>query len=55
MVSLKGNNDRNFEDNEKTVAEFKSFFFKTLYHWTAALDFNVLSFHDFLDLFSLSS
>jgi hypothetical protein len=31
------------------------FFFKVLYHWTATLDFNLLSFHDFLDLFSLSS
>jgi hypothetical protein len=27
-------------------------FFKTLYHWTVALDFNVFSFHYFLDLFS---
>jgi hypothetical protein len=27
---------------------------KSLYHWTATLDFNLLSFHDFLD-FSLSS
>jgi hypothetical protein len=25
-------------------------FFKTLYHWTVALDFNVLSPHYFLDL-----
>jgi hypothetical protein len=25
----------------------------TLYHWTSALDFSMLSFHDFVDLFSL--
>jgi hypothetical protein len=37
------------------VAKLKSFFFKTLNHWIATLDFNMLSFHDFLDLFSLSN
>lgn len=47
-------NDRNFEDREKTVVELKSFF-KTLCHKTTALDLNLLSFHDFLELFSLSS
>jgi hypothetical protein len=46
-------NDRSFEDNERMVAELKSFFFITLYRWTVALDLNLLSFHDFLDLFSL--
>jgi hypothetical protein len=45
-------NDRSFEDCERTVVDLKSFFFKTLYHWTTALDLNLLSFHDFLDLFS---
>jgi hypothetical protein len=30
-------------------------FSKLFYHWTTTLDFNLLSFHDFLDLFSLSS
>jgi hypothetical protein len=37
------------------VVELKSFFFKTLNHWTAALDLDLFNFHDFLDLFSLSS
>jgi hypothetical protein len=55
VMSFEGKNDRNFEDNEKTLAELNYFFFKVLYHWTATLDFNLLSFHDFLDLFSLSS
>jgi hypothetical protein len=48
-------NDKSFRDSKRRVAEFKSFFIKTLYHWTAALDRNLLGFHDFLDLFSLSS
>jgi hypothetical protein len=30
-------------------------FFKIFNHWIVALDFNVISFHDFFDLFSLSS
>jgi hypothetical protein len=48
-------NDRNFEDRERTVVEQKSLFFKTLYHWTVVLDYlNFLSFHYFLDIFSLS-
>ena len=56
VVSLEERNDRSLDDSERMVAKLKSFFFKTLYHWTAALIFNVLSsFHDFLDLFSLSS
>jgi hypothetical protein len=43
-------------DHERTVVELKYFFFNTLYLWTNALDFaNVLGFHEFLDLFSLSS
>jgi hypothetical protein len=49
---LEGNK---YEYNEKTVMELKSFFFKTFYHWTTTLDSNVLSFHDFLELFSLFS
>jgi hypothetical protein len=53
-VSLEEINDRNFEDCERTVVELKSFF-KILYHWTIALDFNLLSFHNFLELFSRSS
>jgi hypothetical protein len=32
------------------VIELKSFFFKNLYYWTTALDFNMLSFHDLLEL-----
>jgi hypothetical protein len=35
--------------------ELKSFFLKTLYHSTAALDFNLLGFHEFLNLFSIAS
>lgn len=34
------------------MEELKSFFFKTLYHWDAAFEFNFSSFHVFLDLFS---
>jgi len=38
------------------VVELKSFFFNTFYRGAVALDFpNWLGFHDFLDLFSLSS
>jgi hypothetical protein len=40
-------NDRCFEDHERPVVELISFFFKTLFHMTAALDLNVLSFYDF--------
>jgi hypothetical protein len=47
-------NDRSFEDNERMVPELKSFFFKALYHCTTTLDLNLVSFYDFLDLFSLS-
>jgi hypothetical protein len=43
-----------FKDWERTVAELKSFFFKS-HHWTTALHLNLLSFHEFLDLFSISS
>jgi hypothetical protein len=31
--------------------ELDSIFFKTLYGWTAALDLNLLSFHDFSTCF----
>ena len=51
----KERNDRSFEDRETMVVELKSFFLKTLFHSTSALDLNLLSFHNFLDLFSLSS
>jgi hypothetical protein len=44
-------NGRSYKDLESTVVKLKSFFFKTLYYWTAALNLNWLSFHDFLDLF----
>jgi hypothetical protein len=47
--------DRCFKDRKRIMAELKSFFVKTLYLWTAALDFNFLSFHNFLNLFSFSS
>jgi hypothetical protein len=48
-------NYRSFEDRERTM-ELKSFFFNTLYLWTAAYIFPlVLSFYDFLILFSSSS
>jgi hypothetical protein len=36
------------------VQKPKFFFFKTLYHYRATLDLNVLTFHAFLNLFSLS-
>jgi hypothetical protein len=35
--------------------ELKTFFFKKLYFWAAAFDFNISSFQDFLDFFSSSS
>jgi hypothetical protein len=31
-VSFKGKNDRSFKDSERTMVEFKCFYFKTLYH-----------------------
>jgi len=49
-------NDRLFEDKEKTIEELISFFFYFLYSWTAAfLTPLVISFNDFLVLFSFSS
>jgi hypothetical protein len=49
-------NDRSFEDRESTMEELKSFFFNTLYIWTAAyISSLVLSFHHFLILFSSAS
>jgi hypothetical protein len=48
----RGMNDRNFEDQERTLEEIKSLFFKTLNIWTAAYVFPVtLSYNDFLVLF----
>jgi hypothetical protein len=55
VVSLEGENYRCFEDRERTVVDLKSFFFKNLYHWIDALDLNLLNFHEFLELFSISS
>jgi hypothetical protein len=49
-------NDRQFEDKERTIEEFISFFFHSLYSWSAAfLAHLVFSFNDFLVLFSSSS
>jgi hypothetical protein len=46
-------NDRTFEDQERTLEELKSFFFFTLFSWTAAyLAPLAISFSDFLVLFS---
>jgi hypothetical protein len=43
-------NDRNFEDLERTLEEFKSFY--SLYTWTAMfLASLVISFNDFLVLY----
>jgi hypothetical protein len=43
-------NDKIFEDREKTMVDLKSFFFNTLFHWAAVLDFPyLLPFHDFID------
>jgi hypothetical protein len=40
----------------RVVMELKSFFFNTLYCWTAEFVFpNVLNFHDFVVLFSPSN
>jgi len=48
-------NDRNFEDKERTFEEFRTFFFYSLYTWTAAfLAPLVITFLDFLVLFSFS-
>jgi hypothetical protein len=49
-------NDRQFEDKEKTIEELISFFYYSLYSWTAAfLAPLVISFNDFLVMFSSSS
>jgi hypothetical protein len=49
-------NDRNFEDQERSIEELKSFFFHSLFSWTAAyLAPLVLSFNDFLVHFSSPS
>ncbi|XP_042945525.1 RNA polymerase sigma factor sigF, chloroplastic isoform X2 [Carya illinoinensis] len=41
-------NERIFKDHERSSEEFRSFFWKTLFLWAIALDFNGLSFHNFL-------
>jgi hypothetical protein len=52
----KERNNRQFEDKERTIEELISFFFYSLYSWTAAfLAPLVLSFNDFIVLFSSSS
>jgi hypothetical protein len=49
-------NDRQFEEKGRTIEEFISFFFHSLYSWMAAfLAPSVISFIDFLLLFSSSS
>jgi hypothetical protein len=49
-------NDKQFEDKERTIEELIYFFFYSLYSWTAAfLAPLVISFNDFLVLFSSSS
>jgi hypothetical protein len=48
VVYLEERNDRSCEDIERTVGDLKSFFFKTLYHWTAALNLICLAFIIFL-------
>jgi hypothetical protein len=49
-------NDRNFNDQERTLEELKSSFFFSLFTWTTAcLIPLVISFYDFLVLFSLCS
>jgi hypothetical protein len=48
-------NARNFEDRERMLEELESFFY-TLFLWTTAfISPLVLSYHDFLVLFSPSS
>jgi hypothetical protein len=49
-------NDRQFKDKERTIEKLISFFFHSLYSWSAAfLAPLVISFYDFLVLFSSSS
>jgi hypothetical protein len=44
--------NKSFEDHERTMVEFKFFFFKTLYLWTIRFAFpNLLTFHDFVGFF----
>jgi hypothetical protein len=45
-------NDSSFDDRERTLEEFLSFFFNALYLWTMAFVSSlVLNFHDFLGSF----
>jgi hypothetical protein len=49
-------NDRQFEDKERTIDDLISFFFHSLYSWSAAfLALLTFSFNDFFVLFSTSS
>jgi len=46
-------NDRNFEDKEMTIEELITFFFLSLFSWTAVfLPLLVISFNDFIVFFS---
>lgn len=47
-VHLEEGNNWNFEDKECSLDELGSFFFKTLFLWASTIDFNELSFNDFL-------
>jgi hypothetical protein len=48
-------NDRQFKDKERIIKELISFFFHSLYSWTAAfLAPIVINYYDFLVLFSSS-
>jgi hypothetical protein len=44
-------NVRRLKDHGRTVVELKCFFFKNLYHWTGALDLNLLVFMNFSTCF----
>ncbi|KAF5457906.1 hypothetical protein F2P56_021979 [Juglans regia] len=41
-------NERIFEDKERSIAELKMLFFRTLCTWAHAVDFNGMEFHEFL-------
>jgi hypothetical protein len=49
-------NDRSVVDRVRTLEEIKSLFFNALYLWITAFVFPlVISYHDFLVLFALTS
>jgi hypothetical protein len=52
----KEKNDKSFENQERTIEEILSLFFKTLYMWTIAYVSPLsISYSDFLVLFASSS